>query len=272
MRNVQSKLVFSIAGLVMAAPLFAFAGQGCSEQPITAQTLRSAMDAAQRVQAELNKTDRRVVMLGRVGQDLSQYGLKYSHVGYLYRNEPSQPWHVVHLLNTCGTGDSDLWYEGLANFFLDDMFSYDALVLVPPPEVAERLLARFNNPVALRSIHDPAYSLVAYPFSQKYENSNTWILETTAAAESKDATVKTRDQAQAWLKLAGYKPTEMNIGPFKRLGGRMFKANVAFDDHPSDLRYADRIQTVTVDSVKNFLMGRNEGWQAIEIQAPRVPR
>ncbi|XLM22221.1 DUF2145 domain-containing protein, partial [Chromobacterium piscinae] len=32
-------------------------------------------------------------------------------------------------------------------------------------------------------------------------------------------------------------------------GGRMFKANVAFDDHPNELRFADRIQTVSVDSI-----------------------
>lgn len=270
MRSLKFKCLVGLAGLAMSTALPALAGQGCTDQPITVSTLRSSMAAAQRVEAELNRRDLRVVMLGRVGQDLSQYGLKYSHVGFVFRNGPSQPWRVVHLLNTCGTGNSDLWYEGLANFFLDDMFSYDALVLVPPPAVADRLLARFNAPSELRTLHNPAYSLVAYPFSLKYENSNTWILETTAAAESKDATIRSREQAQAWLKLAGYKPSEMNIGPFKRLGGRMFKANVAFDDHPSELRYADRIQTVTVDSVKDFLVRRNEGWEVIELTAPRV--
>ena len=33
----------------------------------------------------------------------------------------------------------------------------------------------------------------------------------------------------------------------------MSKANVAFDDHPNDKRFADRIETVTADSVFAWL-------------------
>lgn len=47
--------------------------------------------------------------------------------------------------------------------------------------------------------------------------------------------------------------TTLRIGPLTRLGGRMTAANVAFDDHPSDKRYSDRIETVTVDSVFSWL-------------------
>ena len=46
-------------------------------------------------------------------------------------------------------------------------------------------------------------------------------------------------------------------------------ANVAFDDHPNELRYSDRIRTVTVDSITQFLTDRNEGWEIVEIPAPR---
>jgi hypothetical protein len=33
----------------------------------------------------------------------------------------------------------------------------------------------------------------------------------------------------------------------------MGSANIAFDDHPSEQRFADRIETVTVDSVLAWL-------------------
>ena len=33
----------------------------------------------------------------------------------------------------------------------------------------------------------------------------------------------------------------------------MTTANIAFDDHPTDKRYSDRIETVTVDSVFDWL-------------------
>ena len=66
-------------------------------------------------------------------------------------------------------------------------------------------------------------------------------------------TVQTRSQAQAWLQFKGYEPTTLKLGPLTRLGGRMTAANVAFDDHPNEKRFSDRIETVTVDSVFAWL-------------------
>jgi hypothetical protein len=37
------------------------------------------------------------------------------------------------------------------------------------------------------------------------------------------------------------------------MGGRMTAANIAFDDHPNEKRFASRIETVTVDSVVQWL-------------------
>ena len=255
--------------LALLVPLFAAAGQSCEEAPFTPKIVSKAMATAQNVTALLDKRGASVALLGRAGQDLSSYGLKYSHLGFVYRSAPGAPWRIAHLLNTCGTGESDLWYEGVGNFFLDDMFSFDSELVIPPQPLAKRLLALLQDASTLRAVHNPSYSLVAYPFSTRYQNSNVWVLEALTIAESRDAKISNREQAQAWLKLAGYQPSEMNVGPFKRLGGRMFKANVAFDDHPDELRYSNRIRTVTVDSITKFLTGRNEGWEIVEIPAPR---
>ena len=65
--------------------------------------------------------------------------------------------------------------------------------------------------------------------------------------------VRNREAAQAWLKFKGYEPHTLKIGPLTRLGGRMTSANVAFDDHPNDKRFSDRIESVTVDSVFTWL-------------------
>jgi hypothetical protein len=53
--------------------------------------------------------------------------------------------------------------------------------------------------------------------------------------------------------LHGYEPTTLHLGPLTHLGGRVTAANVAFDDHPNDKRFSDRIETVTVDSVFKWL-------------------
>ncbi|AXE35417.1 DUF2145 domain-containing protein [Chromobacterium phragmitis] len=260
------------AALALALPVWAFAGQSCEEKPLTPETFRLAMQTAQTVQQRLDALDSDVVVLGRMGQDLSKYNLRYTHAGIVYRTAPDRRWRVAHLLNDCGTDRSDLWYEGLGNFFLDDMFRFDSVALVPPPQVAKRLLERLNQPARLRELHTARYNLLAYPFSTRYENSNVWVLEQLAAAESREAMVRSREQAQMWLKLNGYQPTELNLGPMTRLGGRMFKANVAFDDHPSELRYADRIQTVSVDSIIHFFDAREEGWKVEEIAGAQPRR
>ncbi|CAB3841061.1 DUF2145 domain-containing protein [Achromobacter ruhlandii] len=245
----------------------ALAGQGCADTALSANTLITAMDTAQRISAILDELPVNVVVLGRMGQDLSEYHLRYSHAGFAYRERAGAPWRIAHLLNECGTAQSDLWYEGLGNFFLDDLFRFDTLLLIPPEPIADALLTRIQQPKTLRSLFDPHYNMIAFPFSTRYQNSNAWVLETIVSAQAKDTPIGNREQAQAWLKTAGYQPSELRISALTRLGGRLFKANVAFDDHPDELRYAGRINAVTVDSLLDFLT-RHEGWTVREVHAP----
>ena len=67
------------------------------------------------------------------------------------------------------------------------------------------------------------------------------------------ASVRTRAQAQAWLQFKGYEPSTLKLGPLTRMGGRVTAANIAFDDHPNEKRFSDRIETITVDSVLAWL-------------------
>jgi hypothetical protein len=100
-------------------------------------------------------------------------------------------------------------------------------------------------------MHHKPYSIVSYAWGRKYQQSNQWAIETLAAAAEPGVT--TREKAQAWLQFKGYEPTALKLGPLTRLGGRMTAANVAFDDHPDSKRFSDRIETVTVDSVFDWL-------------------
>ena len=102
-------------------------------------------------------------------------------------------------------------------------------------------------------LHAQPYSMVSYAWGTKYQQSNQWALETLAFA-MEPATVRTREQAQAWLRFKGYEPTALKLGPLTRLGGRVGSANIAFDDHPGDQRFAGRIATTTVDSALAWLV------------------
>ena len=231
------------------------AGQSCEEKPLAAEEARKSFGLALKVRQALDESGAQVVLLGRVGQDLSKYGLRYSHVGFVWRDHPEGRWLGVHLLNECGTAVSNLYNQGLANFFADDLFAWDALILIPSPAVQQRLAEHLKGEAPLH-FHQPKYNMVAYPYSSQYQNSNQWVLEVLAEALA-GQDFASREEAQRWLKEAGYHPTTLQIPMFTRLGGRMFKANVAFDDHPTDRRMAGQIDTVTVDSIADFLTRRD---------------
>jgi hypothetical protein len=152
----------------------------------------------------------------------------------------------------------------LGEFVLDDLWQYEAAFVVPTPALQARLLPLLHDDAAVTRLHTPAYSVVAYPWAQTYQQSNQWAIETLAMAAEPAAT--TRLRAQAWLQLQGYEPTQLHLPALQRLGARMTAANVAFDDHPNAQRFADRIDTVTVDSVFAWLNRQGLG------SAPEVVR
>jgi hypothetical protein len=227
----------------------AHAGRSCEARPPEARTVERAMVLAEHTAQALDATGAQVVVLARAGQDLGAYGLRYSHLGVAYRD--GGRWRVAHKLNQCGSAVASIYRQGLGEFFLDDLFDYQAGIVVLAPELQARLLPALRDNNRLAQLHTRAYSMVAYPWAQTYQQSNQWALETLAMAQ--DPGALTRARAQAWLQWQGYQPTTLHISAFKRLGARVTAANVAFDDHPNEKRFTDRIETVTVDSVFAWL-------------------
>ena len=244
------------AAVALAAAGSAHAGRSCeSTQPVSAQTIERGMKLAEQTAAALDaehaRSGMQVALLGRAGQDLSNYQLRYSHFGWAYKT-PQGPWRVAHKLNDCGTAVGYVYRQGLGEFFLDDLWRYEAVLAVPTAQVQQRLLAVLQDKGLTTTLQHRPYSMVSYAWGNKYQQSNQWALETLALA-MEPATVRTRVQAQAWLQFKGYEPTTLKIGPLSRMGGRIGSANIAFDDHPGDKRFSDRIETVTVDSALAFL-------------------
>ncbi len=245
-----------LLGFCVAAAQVAHAGQPCTEFTPTPDTVRKALTLAKHAQDGLESSGTDVALIARVGQDLSKYGLRYSHFGFALRNADGKGWTILHQLNQCSTAESGLYREGLGNFFLDDMFAYETLIVVPGKETRRRLAEVLAGELPAR-MHGLPYNMVAYAFSTKYQNSNQWALELIAAASASEGQVASRQGAQSWLRSAGFQPITLNIDAMTRLGSRLFKANIAFDDHPFDRRMAGKIDTVTVDSVFRFVESRD---------------
>ncbi|AMC35941.1 DUF2145 domain-containing protein [Janthinobacterium sp. B9-8] len=258
-----------IASLLMS---HVWAGRACQDASPNTETFRQAMAAGYASMQQLDEIKPKVALIARVGQDLSAYNLRFSHLGFVWRDPSAQgQWWVMHLLNQCGTVQSDLWREGLANFFMDDPFAYDALIIVPSIAVQDKLQSWLSEQSKMEQLHGSKYNMLAYPFSTLYQNSNQWVLEGLASAMSRDLDIRSRVQAQQWLKLMNYQPSELKINTFKRLGGRMFRANIAFDDHPTDRRMAGKIDTVTVDSIVNFLQQAIPESRSYLVEAKKLP-
>ncbi|HYW57090.1 MAG TPA: DUF2145 domain-containing protein [Polaromonas sp.] len=242
----------------LASSLPAHAGRSCeAPHPPQLQSVQRSLNLASRTQAALDASGQQVVVLARAGQDLSKYGLHYSHLGFAYRQpqvapdgKPGHVWRVMHKLNQCGTPDGSVYRQGLGEFFLDDLWRFEAAWVAPTREVQDRLLPLLldsGRDGRALSLHHRPYSVVSYAWGRKYQQSNQWAIETLALAM--EPGIRSREQAQAWLQFKAYEPTPLKLGALTRLGARATAANVAFDDHPNEKRFSDRIETVTVDSV-----------------------
>ena len=88
-------------------------------------------------------------MLARAGQNLNEYGLRYSHLGFAYRD--TNGWRVVHKLNQCGSARASIYRQGLGEFFMDDLYRYEAALVVPTAEVQALLAAGAGRQRARRA-------------------------------------------------------------------------------------------------------------------------
>lgn len=227
------------------------AGQGCAGSEVEPLELMNALELGLKTQTALQKAGAETAVIARVGQDLSGYGLRYSHLGLVQKQSDGR-YTVLHELNQCGSEQSDLYVEGLGNFFLDDVHAFEVLILVPPAAIQQKLNSLMHSSTA-RQVHHKKYSMLSYAFATDYQNSNQWGLELLAHALSEQS-LSDRSSVQQWLKQQHYQPGVIEVDPLKRLGASVFKANVSFDDHPLKNRLKGQYLVVTVESVEQFLL------------------
>jgi len=247
-------LMFFTVFLSVLMPMpSAFAGANCQEKQPDPLMLAKAGEKALQLQKILNQHNARVVIVSRVGSDMSKYGIHFTHAAFIAKDLPGYQgkWTVVHLLNQCGTARSAIYRQGLFNFFADDLHTMDFSFSVPSVDVQNKILALLKAP---HKLHNPHYSMLAYPFSTQYQNSNQWVLEVLTAAESG---AKNREDVQQVLVTNNFKPGYVQIDGMTKFGANLFSANVQFDDHPRAEQQSGNYSVITVDSLLNYLKQRN---------------
>lgn len=264
--------IISILMITVVLTGAAVAGQDCVPRHPSPDSMKRDLALAASVAEQLDDLAEQrgieVVLIARAGQDLGRYGLRYSHLGIAYKDATALggrgAWRVVHKLNQCGTDRSVLYRQGLAEFFSDGLFRHEAGVVVIKSTFARHLPERLGDNHLLATLHEPRYSMLAYPWSGHYQQSNQWAIETLAMLI--DQTVVSRDDARDWLRSHGYRPTTLRISALTRLGARLSSAHISFSDHPFDQRMAGRIDTVTVDSVFSWMQHSGLGEAPLKLQ------
>jgi len=244
------RLVILLVSLFLASSLFA--GETCTQNPPTVSAFEKATAMGLKLHAELEASQAQVAFVGRVGSDLSEYGLKYSHMGVVVKNRPKGKWIFTHLLNHCGSSESALYDEGLITFFMDDPFAYEAIIIIPSKAMQTAMQRKLERGWGER-FHEAKYNTIANPFSIRYQNSNQWLLELIAASNSLFYSANNRHAAQQVLKQTRFNPDYVMISGGKRLGASLFKRNIHFDDHSEQVQQSDRYPLVTVRSVARYL-------------------
>lgn len=250
------RLTRLFAGMIVGSTMLllppAHAGRNCEETAPDAAKTQKAIRFATQVRDSLELSGAKLVLIARVGSDQSRRGVRYTHVGYLFREHPAGSWTVVHQLNNCGTGSSELFDEGLGNFFMDDPFDFETRIVIPSPPLQEKLAVSLLG-ATKRGMYEPVYSSIAYPWSTKHQNSNGWALEVLAASLAPPGEVTNRAAAQRWLKDNGYGPSQIRIGAGERAGARLFTPHIRFGDHPDTAWQTQIYEVSTGDSAIDFV-------------------
>jgi hypothetical protein len=208
------------------------------------------------VKAELQASGRSVALVSRSGLDLSRFNTRYSHSGISLKASPNTPWSIRQLYYACDEGRPKIFDQGMAGFVMgtdSPALGYISVVLLP--DTAEKPLeaAALQNASALALLNGK-YSANAFPFSQKYQNCNQWVVELLATAiGALSASDNPRLQAQSWLKENGYLPSVMEVGSRFLMAIGAFISMIQSDDHPDSDLEKQRYQVSMPSAIEGFV-------------------
>ena len=196
----------------------------------------------------------RVAIVFRTGRphDKLPKGISYTHGAFwVYRDVRTEDGRVLHgyAVYNLYAGDGRAWPGDQSRLVQDWPVNFtsgsavdDVAVIAPSPEMQRRLLALIDSPEYER-LHNPRYSLIANPWSDKYQNCNDFMLDVIA-----EALWSTSDKAQIRAdERAHFTPTVVQASGLMRIFGPLVDRRIKTDDQSGPIR------TATYESMAAFL-------------------
>jgi hypothetical protein len=215
------------------------------------------------IKSALDDSGRHVALIARSGLNLERFGVRYSHAGLSLKTGLETPWTVRQLYFSCDEQRPRVFDQGISGFLLgldDASGGYISVVLLPGDEAAELEQAVRDKRQALQLL-STRYSANAYPFSQRYQNCNQWVVEMLASAwgaantadEKATGDDTARARAQRWLRQQGYQPTvfDVRFPPLPWLGSLV--PWLHHDDHPAEAIARQQLSVSMPAAIEQFV-------------------
>ena len=249
------RLAAALAALALIGADLPAAAQDSSARAVTAHfTPEQAADFSKQMERDLAAKGARVAMVFRAGRMRDQLpeGIAYTHGAFwVYRDIRTADGQTMkgYAVYNLYAGDGKNWPKVESRLVQDFPLDFtrgstvdDMAVIVPSPEMQRRILAVIDSPT-YEAVHNPAYSLVANPWTRKYQNCNNFMLNVVAAA-----IWNTDDPNRITANLkAHYKPTVVKANGLMRFFGPIADQRLRTDDQDSTIR------TATYESMAQFM-------------------
>ena len=113
--------------------------------------------------------------------------IRYSHFGIAikghFNENPEEPWTIIHLLRSCQNPIPNLYTEHLLKFFLDSPDDFGSQLIVPKPEVQNRVENFLLKEKGGYFLMSSFYNLLAEWDDNQEHNSVNWPTEVLAASQ-----------------------------------------------------------------------------------------
>lgn len=274
----RARILFLLSSMLLLTACSAIvADNSCGENNLSVEEMRKTFVVGKNLESALNKLGAEVIVVARSGQDLGDYGISYSHAGFMVKEKTG--WNVYHLLNECPSSLGGLYQEGLGDFVVPAIINEKRLSIdskrdqdsapvaanltfayaIPPVKVQRALQSLLLNKSIRNSVFERNYSAVAHPYNLINQNSNGWLLELYALAEAQTEGVKLKDREDAhkWLQENGYQGTELPASILKQRLAAMVVGNISLKGHATGDRYQGKLLINSGDSVLHYIAGKN---------------